>query len=76
MSDTKEIGKRVWSLRKEVMHMTQEEFAELIDTTPETVSNIERCVVVPSLITIIKIAECCKVSADYLLDIKFDNAST
>lgn len=70
MDEKIEIGKRVWHLRTEVLQMTQEAFAELVDITPETVGNIERAVCFPSLPTIVRIAEACKVTTDYLLGIK------
>lgn len=68
--DTKEqIGKRIWHMRTKVLNKTQEEFAEMIDITPETVGNIERSVVFPSLHTVARIAERCGVTTDYLLGI-------
>lgn len=73
MDEKIDIGKRVWHLRNEVLHQTQEEFAELIDVTPETISNLERSVVFPSVQTIIKLAEKCGVTTDYLLGIKHDD---
>ncbi len=67
--DTREgIGKKVRHIRKE-MQKSQEEFAELIDVTPETVSNLERGLVFPCLRTAVYIAERCEVSLDDLLDI-------
>lgn len=69
MDNKVQIGRRVWHVRKKIMHKTQEEFAELLDTTPESVGNWERGVVFPSIQTIARIAERCGVSADYLLGI-------
>ena len=67
MHDLWTIGEIVRTLRKESSHKTQEQFAELIDTTPETVSNIERGIVMPNTKTLINIAEACNVSIDYIL---------
>lgn len=69
MHDLFTIGDIVRQLRKESTHKTQEQFAELIDTSPETVSNIERGLVVPNTKTLINIAERCNVSLDYILGI-------
>ena len=70
MNSKIDIGKKVWSIRKEILKKTQEEFAEIIDTTPETIGNLERSVVYPSLRTIARIAECCGHSVDDILGIK------
>lgn len=67
MHDLLTIGEIVRNLRKESTHKTQEQFAELINTTPETISNIERGLVIPNTKTLISIAECCNVSIDYIL---------
>ena len=64
-----DIGDQVWHLRKNVLHLTQEEFAEEIGITPESVGNIERAVCFPSLHTLARIAEVCGVTTDYLLGI-------
>ena len=69
MHDLLTIGEIVRQLRKGSTHKTQEQFAELIDTSPETVSNIERGLVVPNTKTLINIAEKCNVSMDYILGI-------
>lgn len=73
--DSKEsIGKRIRHIRKE-MQKSQEEFAEFIEVTPETVSNLERGLVYPSLRTLINIRERCGKSINYLLNLddKLDN---
>lgn len=70
MDNQVKIGGRIWHLRKEVMHKTQEEFAELLDVTPEAVGLWERGIVFPSIHNIARIAERCGVSSDYLLGIK------
>lgn len=68
MDSKEKIGKKVWHIRRGLLK-TQEEFSELIDTTPETVSNVERGVVLPSLQTVANIAEQCGVSTDYLIGV-------
>lgn len=37
MDSKVEIGKRVWHIRKKIIHKTQEDFAELVNTIPETI---------------------------------------
>ena len=67
MHDLWTIGEIVRKLRKEKIHKTQEQFAELIDVSTDTVSNIERGIVMPNTKTLINIAEACNVSIDYIL---------
>ena len=50
------VGAKIKQLRLSV-NETQEEFAEHIDRTVETVSNIERGVVLPTLETVVNIFE-------------------
>ena len=50
------VGAKIKQLRLSV-NETQEEFAEHIDRTVETVSNIERGLVLPSLETVVNIFE-------------------
>ena len=72
MFDTKRIGKIIKAIRKSSLFPTQELFAELIDTSPETVSNIERGTVILSTVTLFRIAQCCNVSIDYILGLSDD----
>ena len=69
MHSTKTIGKIVRQIRKTSQFNTQEKFAELIDTSIETVSNIERGNVLLNTKTLANIAENCDVSADFILGI-------
>ncbi len=50
------VGAKIKQLRLSV-NETQEEFAEYIDRTVETVSNIERGLVLPTLETVVNIFE-------------------
>lgn len=54
--EAKRIGKLVRKLRKEVMKQTQEQFAEGIDRSTKTVSNIEHGMVVPAMDTMLRIS--------------------
>ena len=69
MNDLKKVGGIVRTIRKSSEHKSQERFAELIDCSVETVSNIERGLVLISTKTLAKISENCNVSADYILGI-------
>ena len=66
MNSLREIGEIVREIRKS-NKCSQERFAELIDCSVETVSLIERGVVLISTNTLSKISENCNVSADYIL---------
>lgn len=63
-----QIGARVRALRRK-QKVTQEQLAELVAVTPESISNIERGVSVPSVRTLGLIAERLHVSLAALLDI-------
>ncbi len=67
MNDQKTIGKIVREIRKSSTHRTQEAFAELIDVSTETVSNIERGLVFLNTQTLSNISEKCNVATDYIL---------
>ena len=69
MNDLKTIGKIVRHIRKSNKMRTQESFAELIDSSVETVSNIERGLVLISTKTLASIAENCNTSTDHILGI-------
>ena len=60
------IGNNIRNIRKSA-NKSQESFAEQIDTTPRTVSNIENGVVLPSLQTIANISECFNLSIDSII---------
>ena len=73
MNDLFTIGEIIRQIRKSGTHKTQEAFAELIDTTPETVSNIERGLVFLNTQTLVSISEKCSVSSDYILGSNTEN---
>ena len=67
------MGEKIKSIRKaNNKYNTQEKFAEFIDISTETVSNIERGTVVPRLETILNIAEKCNVSLVEMFGIEVD----
>ena len=72
MFDAKRIGKTVKHIRKSSPFNTQEKFAELINTSPETISNIERGTVHLKTTTLLSIAQHCNVSTDYILGLSDD----
>ena len=57
MLDTIRIDKTVRAIRKSCPFQTQEQFAERIDTSPETVSNIERGTGILSTAILFRIAQ-------------------
>ena len=57
MHDITVIGDKVYQVRKLELKKTQEEFAEMLDISKDTVSNIERNEVVPNTHTLIKLSE-------------------
>ena len=72
MNDTKIISENIKQIRKSSQFNTQEKFAEFIDVSVETISNIERGNVLLKTSTLVSIAEKCNVSTDSILGIKFD----
>ena len=72
MNDTKTIGENIKQIRKSSQFNTQEKFAEFIDVSVETISNIERGNVLLKTSTLASIAEKCNVSTDHILGIKTD----
>lgn len=69
MNDLIKIGKIIRQIRKSSEYKTQERFAELIDCSVETVSNIERGLVLISTSTLAKVSEACGISANYILGV-------
>lgn len=67
MYNLEKIGEIVRQLRLSGKKYTQESFAELIDVSTETVSNIERGLVFLNTKTLLNISEKCHVSTDYIL---------
>ena len=64
--DAEFIGVNVRNIRKSA-NQSQETFAEIVDVSTHTVSNIENGVVVPSLQTIVNIAERFNCSVDSII---------
>lgn len=62
------VGKRIYKARKEAGY-TQEQLAEIIDKTVETVSNIERGIKLPGLATLEDIRKALDVKLSKLIDI-------
>lgn len=60
------LGKRIHEARKS-KKLTQDELAEMINTSTVYISEIERGIKMPSIPVFISIAEALEVSADYLL---------
>ena len=54
-------------LRKEILHLTQEEFSEKTNLSKDTISNIERGKYRPNLETIVCISNAADVPVDYFL---------
>jgi len=67
-SDAERIGKLVRKLRKEVLKQTQEQFAEGIDRSTKTVSNIEHGLVIPTMDTMLRISRCTGKPLSYFLE--------
>lgn len=61
------VGKRIRESRK-TRGLTQEQLAEAIDKTVETVSNIERGIKLPGLSTLEDIRKALDVKLSYLVD--------
>ena len=70
MLDSDKISKNIKRIRKDQMNKTQEEFAELIKSSKDTVSNIERGKVIPNTHTLANIAKYCNCSIDSILGLK------
>ena len=65
--DVSNIGKNVRKIRKQELNKTQEEFAEMIDMSKDTVSNIERCQVVPTMNCMVRISNVTNKTIDSFL---------
>ncbi len=63
------IGERVREVRKKANY-SQENFAEIINTSTQTVSNIESGSVIPTIQTLVNIAESFDLSLDKLVGMK------
>ena len=72
--DVRNICEKVFHVRKNEMKLTQEEFAELLDISKDTVSNIERGKVIPKTETMVTMSEKTGKTMDYYVTEK-DNAN-
>ncbi len=72
--DVRNICEKVFHVRKNEMKLTQEEFAELLDISKDTVSNIERGKVIPKTETMVTMSEKTGKTMDYYLTEK-DNTN-
>ena len=61
-----DIGSKIKAARIE-KKLTQEQIAELLGVSRQTISNWENQKSYPDIISVIKMSECCDVSLDYLL---------
>ena len=64
--DYKELGKRIRKYRK-AAHLTQSNLAEIVECSDGHISQIERAVGIPSLETVVRIANALQVSLDQLV---------
>ena len=71
-TDARIIAQNVYYIRKIVLALTQEKFAELLDISKDTVSNIERGKVTPSTETLTKLSVKTGISIDFLLNERAD----
>lgn len=72
--DVRNICEKVFHVRKNEMKLTQEQFAELLDISKDTVSNIERGKVIPKTETMVAMPEKTGKTMDYYVTEK-DNAN-
>ena len=63
--DVRNICDKVFHVRKIEMQLTQEEFAELLDISKDTVSNIERGKVIPKTETMVIMSQKTGKTMDY-----------
>lgn len=67
--DVRNISKNVYKTRKHELKQTQEQFAELINMSKDTISNIERGVVIPTMICMVQISNATHKTIDsYLVE--------
>lgn len=67
VKDVRFIGENLYIIRKKEMNKTQEEFAEMIGVSKDTVSKIERGAVLPSMKCIAVISSVTNKSIDSFL---------
>ena len=61
------IGLNVYHIRKNVLQVSQEEFAYMVGMSKDTVSNIERGVYLPNLQNLVNICNCVHLPMDFFL---------
>lgn len=65
--DVSNIGKNVYRTRKQELNKTQEQFAEMINMSKDTISNIERGEVIPTMTCMVRISNATNKSVDSFL---------
>ena len=70
-----DIGLKIKNLRN-YLNLTQEELAAKCNVSWRTISNLERGLVIPDLIMLIKISEIFNVKIDELLELKVDETKS
>lgn len=68
MRDIKYLADNVSFVRKNELYITQEELAELLNISRDTVSNIERGITIPKLETLLKLATITDKPIDYFFE--------
>lgn len=71
----KNLGLRVKALRENA-NLTQEDLANICDVSWRTISNLERCQVIPDLYMLYKISQNFNVSIDEMMQNKIDNCKS
>ena len=61
------IGLNVYYVRKKVLRVSQEEFGYMVGMSKDTVSNIERGIYIPSVHTLVSIANSLHIPVDFFL---------
>lgn len=56
VNSTEFIGENIHYVRKHILHMTQEDFAEKVGLSKDTISNIERGKFLPNLSSLVEIS--------------------
>lgn len=67
VNSTEFIGENIYYVRKEKLHMTQEDFAERVGLSKDTVSNLERGVYLPNISGLVEIANATETPITFFL---------
>lgn len=67
VNSTEFIGENIYYVRKEKLHMTQEDFAERVGLSKDTVSNLERGVYLPNISSLVEIANATETPITFFL---------